>query len=79
MPQRNQSIDSLFGLMAINFYYLIEADRDLQQLLVAERSMMIADPNSESFKLIWQGARRNIGRSLPSVSRSRCAKGICSP
>ena len=43
----------LKGIFAVNLPgidYLVEADRDLQQLLVAERSMIFANTQSEEFK-----------------------------
>ncbi len=43
--------------------YLIEADRDLQQLLVAERSMMFADPDSELFKQFIDEYETNFKQS----------------
>ena len=49
----NDIHNHLKGIFAVNLPgidYLIEADRDLQQLLVAERSMIFANTQSEEFK-----------------------------
>ena len=40
--------------------YLIEADRDLQQLLVAERSMIFANASSEEFKTLLDDYSTNL-------------------
>lgn len=49
-------------LMAMD--YLIEADRDLQQLLVAERSMIIADPKDEMFSNLLSDYEENAQQSI---------------
>ena len=49
----NDIHNHLKGIFAVNLPgidYLIETDRDLQQLLVAERSMIFANTQSEEFK-----------------------------
>ncbi len=43
-------LEKIFSVQMPSIDYLIEADRDLQQLLVAERSMMFTDPNTKLFK-----------------------------
>jgi methyl-accepting chemotaxis protein len=43
--------------------YLIEADRDLQQLLVAERSMIFANVSSEIFKQLVADYNENLEQS----------------
>ncbi len=43
--------------------YLVEADRDLQQLLVAERTMIFADPNTETFKKQLKDYEQNFKQS----------------
>jgi len=45
-----KSLDAIFAVAMPSIDYLIEADRDLQQLLVAERSMIFADAGSDVFK-----------------------------
>ncbi len=42
---------------------LVETDRDLQQLLVAERSMIFTNPNSETFKEFVQEYDTNLEQS----------------
>lgn len=42
--------------------YLIEADRDLQQLLVAERSLLLVDPASEKFQSFLDEYNENYGQ-----------------
>jgi len=43
--------------------FLIEADRDLQQLLVAERSMIFTDPKSPRFKQFMEDYQANFEQS----------------
>jgi methyl-accepting chemotaxis protein len=43
--------------------YLIEADRDLQQLLVAERSMIFANAKSDVFKTLVKDYEENLKQS----------------
>jgi methyl-accepting chemotaxis protein len=50
--QRN--LDEIFTGRLPSLDYLIETDRDLQQLLVAERSMIFCDTESEVFKQLVQ-------------------------
>ena len=45
-----KSLDDIFAVAMPSIDYLIEADRDLQQMLVAERSMIFADAGSDAFK-----------------------------
>ena len=49
--------------------YLIEADRDLQQLLVAERSMIFADANSEVFRRLLQDYEQNLKQSEERIGK----------
>ncbi|MBE0585131.1 MAG: methyl-accepting chemotaxis protein [Desulfofustis sp.] len=44
--------------------FLIEADRDLQQLLVAERSLIFAEPGSAIYKQLLDDYQTNFGQSL---------------
>ncbi|MHB8772335.1 MAG: methyl-accepting chemotaxis protein [Syntrophales bacterium] len=43
--------------------YLIEADRDLQQLLVAERTLIFTDPVSDAFKKQLKDYEQNLKQS----------------
>ena len=42
------NLDAIFKVRMPGIDFLIEADRDLQQLLVAERSLVFADPGGEA-------------------------------
>ena len=44
------NLEEIFAVRLPSIDYLIETDRDLQRLLVAERSMLFADPSSNEFK-----------------------------
>ncbi|NWF91504.1 MAG: methyl-accepting chemotaxis protein, partial [Syntrophaceae bacterium] len=59
--QRN--LDEIFRLRLPSIDYLIEADRDLQQLLVAERSMIFSDAQSDVFKELVQEYETKLKRS----------------
>ncbi|MBF0210853.1 MAG: MCP four helix bundle domain-containing protein [Desulfamplus sp.] len=43
--------------------YIIQTDRDLQQLLVAERSMLFANAQSEAFKKLVEEYEQNLSQS----------------
>jgi methyl-accepting chemotaxis protein len=44
------SLENIFSVRMPSLDYLLEADRDLQQALVAERSVIFANANSDIFK-----------------------------
>lgn len=50
MKQIKERLDDIFLVRLPSIDFLIEADRDLQQLLVAERSMIFAEPGSDRYK-----------------------------
>jgi methyl-accepting chemotaxis protein len=54
------SLDEIHSVAMPSIDYLIEADRDLQQLLVAERSMIFTDVNSDSFKQFIEDYESNM-------------------
>ena len=56
-------LEKIFSVQLPAIDYLIEADRDLQQLLVAERSMMFTDPNSAIFKQFIEEYEANFKQS----------------
>jgi methyl-accepting chemotaxis protein len=58
-----QKLDEIFAGRLPSIDYLIEADRDLQQLLVAERSMIFSDADSEVFKQLVQEYETKLKQS----------------
>jgi methyl-accepting chemotaxis protein len=52
---------------AIN--YLLSADRDLQQLLVAERSMIFASTETEAFKQLVKDHEENMGQVVQRMGK----------
>ena len=56
-------LDEIFTVRLPSIDYLIEADRDLQQLLVAERSMIFANAKSDVFKKMTQDYEENLEQS----------------
>jgi methyl-accepting chemotaxis protein len=58
-----QNLDEIFTGRLPSIDYLIEADRDLQQLLVAERSMIFSDTDSEVFKQLVQEYEAKLKQS----------------
>ncbi len=59
----NQNLEDIFAVRLPSIDYLIEADRDLQQLLVAERSMIFANSKSELFKTLLDDYEQNLKQS----------------
>ncbi len=58
-----RELDEIFAVRMPAVDFLIEADRDLQQLLVAERSMFLAEPNSELFKSALADHAENLDQA----------------
>ena len=46
----HEDLEKIYSFQMPSIDFLVEADRDLQQLLVAERSMIFTDPKSPVFK-----------------------------
>jgi methyl-accepting chemotaxis protein len=55
-----KQLDDIFGVRLPSIDYLVEADRDLQQLLVAERSMIFANAKSDTFKGLLEDYEGNL-------------------
>ena len=58
-----QELDEIFAVRLPSIDTLIEADRDLQQLLVAERSMIFASAKSDEFKALVAEYEKNLQQS----------------
>ncbi len=58
-----KNVDSIFGTRLPSIDYLVEADRDLQQLLVAERTMLFTPTNDEKFKGLMDDYKENLDQS----------------
>jgi len=56
----NQELQDVFSINMPSLNLLLEADRDLQQLLVAERSMIFANAKSERFKTLVDDYNANL-------------------
>ncbi len=59
----HHNLDEIFSIRLPSIDYLIEADRDLQQLLVAERSIIFADAKSDVFKGLLADYEENLKQS----------------
>ncbi len=53
-------LNDIFSVRLPSMDYLLEVDRDLQQLLVAERSMIFANAKSDVFKVLLQDYEKNM-------------------
>jgi methyl-accepting chemotaxis protein len=62
MTQIESRLNNLFSVSLPSIDLLIEADRDLQQLLVAERSMIAADPKAAVFAALKKDYEKNLGQ-----------------
>jgi methyl-accepting chemotaxis protein len=63
MSKINHSLENIFEIRMPGIDYLIETDRDLQQSLVAERSMIFANAKSDVFKKLVADYEENLGQS----------------
>jgi len=59
----NKDLKEIFAVRLPSIDYLIQADRDLQQLLVAERSMIFANAKSDVFKQLVKDYEENLAQS----------------
>ncbi|MDM8523951.1 methyl-accepting chemotaxis protein [Desulfococcaceae bacterium HSG8] len=59
-----KDLNEIFEVRLPSLDYLIEADRDLQQLLVAERSMIFASTDSDVFKSFLKDYEENFRQSV---------------
>lgn len=60
MTQIEDKLNEIFSVSLPSIDLLIEADRDLQQLLVAERSMILADPKAPIFPALQKEYEKNL-------------------
>ncbi len=63
MIKVNQTLDTLFNITVPGIDLVIEADRDLQQLLVAERSLLQTEPGSDEAKAFVDEYNNNLEQS----------------
>ena len=57
------NLDEIFQVRLPGFDYILEVDRDLHQLLVAERSMIFTPPLSDAFQDLLNAYEENLGQS----------------
>ena len=58
-----EDLDDIFAVSLPGIDFLIEADRDLQQLLVAERSMIFANSKTDAFKELVDEYEKNLAQA----------------
>ncbi len=63
------NIDEIFAVRMPAIDYLIEADRDLQQLLVAERTMLFSEANTDGFKELIACYEENGQQSIDRLGK----------
>jgi len=59
----NENLQDIFAVRLPSLDYLLEVDRDLQQLLVAERSIIFATPGSDLFRKLVKEYEDNLQQS----------------
>ncbi len=57
-------LDTIFRVTVPSIDYLMQTDRDLQQLLVAERSMIFANASSDEFKKLVKEYEENLKQAM---------------
>lgn len=62
-------IENIVDVRLVSINYLLQADRDLNQLLVSERSMIFANVNSEVFTLLVQDYEDNLKQSEERMNK----------
>ncbi len=68
-------LNKIFAVNMPSIDYLLETDRDLQQLLVAERSMIFANSKSEVFKKMVQDYEENLEQSKSGWEKYKALAG----
>lgn len=58
-----QDLNEIFQVRLPSIDYILEADRDLHQLLAAERSMLFTEPNSPAFQELVSTYKENLQQS----------------
>ena len=58
-----EDLNDIFAVSLPGIDFLIEADRDLQQLLVAERSMIFANAKSDAFRELVDEYEKNLAQA----------------
>ncbi len=56
----DENLNEIFNVRLPSIDYLLQSDRDLQQLLVAERSMIFANAKSDTFKTFVEEYEKNL-------------------
>lgn len=59
----HRNLDEIIAVRLPSLNFLVEADRDLQQLLVAERSVIFTDAKTEQFKSLVADYEENLQQS----------------
>ncbi len=59
----NENLQNIFSGRMSSLNYLLQTDRDLQQMLVSERSMLFAENGSEIFKKLEKAYKENLEES----------------
>jgi methyl-accepting chemotaxis protein len=62
MTQIEKNLNDIFSISLPSIDKLIEADRDMQQMLVAERSMIAADPQAPIFATLQKEYDNNLNQ-----------------
>jgi methyl-accepting chemotaxis protein len=60
---------TIFHVRMPGLNYLVQADRDLQQLLVAERSLTFTKPGSDKYKALLKEYNENLGQAEKRVGK----------
>lgn len=72
----NKNLSEIFNNLMPGSMVLLEADRDLHQLLVAERSMIFSDPQSESFNKLWKDYQENLSQFQKRVQKYKAVASL---
>lgn len=60
MTKIERNLNDIFSISLPSIDKLIEADRDMQQMLVAERSLISADPKAPIFVTLQKDYEKNL-------------------
>ncbi|MFZ5761822.1 MAG: HAMP domain-containing methyl-accepting chemotaxis protein [Thermodesulfobacteriota bacterium] len=71
VSQLRHEVEDVFNTRLASTNYLLSADRDLQQLLVAERSMIFTNTESDNFKKLQEEYAENLRQAFERMEKYR--------
>ena len=72
----NHELKNIFSVRLPSIDYITQADRDLQQLLVAERSLIFTNTEAEQYQTLLKDYEENLQQSDERWQKYKALQGI---